>query len=340
MKALSRFFGRYPIPIAVAILAVFGAGAWTVTDYVQNTLKPERQATYLARVAAEISEGDTKLNRRRYDAAVAQYRYVQTVFDESLEPAQRSKLHHSIGVAHRRAAEKVNSKENLRLAVAALNEALALRLAEEAPADRADTHTELGLAHHAWFRETGDPAQLQQAIDAYGQALDIEPAESAPPRHARVQRLLGNAYRERIEGNLAGDPAAPALSAYKIAAAIFAAEYDAVALGRTRIDEALAHLALAAAASPLHNARRAVDALEGAIAAIDRERTPQDYGRAQKLLGDAYNIMSVNPPRNLRRDRAYQFEYRYESKARIAYQTAAKFGVYRRNTLAPSKALE
>ena len=89
-----------------------------------------------------------------------------------------------------------------RLAVAALNEALALRPAEEAPADRADTQTDLGLAHHAWFRETRDPAQLQQAIDAYGKALDIDTAETSPPRHGRLQRLLGNAYRDRIEGYL------------------------------------------------------------------------------------------------------------------------------------------
>lgn len=338
MRIVRHILNRHPIPIAVLILVGLGVTLWAATDYIENTVKPRRIAERRAKIEAEIAEADRAVARRRYAAAARRYRYVLNAYTDELAAAVRGDLWHRLGRAHRLAAERKEPRTHLAAAVEALERALELR----PPGTDAQAHLasreELGRVRHARYAVTGEAAELEAAIAAFEAAL----AEVAPDDEwqARLHRLAGNALRDRYAAEPEAAPLEPALAHYRQAL-----ETDALGGATTERAELLVELATAHVlrarnlGRPREEAQRAVSALEPALEAVTRAEQPRTYGHIQKLLGDAYTLIAEDPPPRMSASRRYQHTYRYESRARIAYDKAEQVGISRAGALAPHKAL-
>lgn len=179
--------------------------------------------------------------------------------------------------------------ENLSRAIACFRAALRCRKPDMEPLDYAATVNNLGMA--LTRRQDQDTeAHLREAVTHFEEALRYFTREARPTEYAKVNNNLGTAYFDLGEVDV--EYLQKAIACYEAALSIWADE------GISHLQASvLINLGRAYAAQPdgdrEQNLRQAIRHFEHALAILDTEAFPREYGAAAEALGSAY--LSLDP---------------------------------------------
>jgi len=155
---------------------------------------------------AKLEEGETAMREALLDKAVSSFKAALEVRTAEAHPEDRAETQTLLGQALVLESEpsvsgneiRWSDREGLKMAIAAYEEALAVRTRESHPQEYAETKNFLGRALVTLSGPTSGPedaANLKRAIRAFEEALTIRTLEASPREYAETQNNLGIAYR-------------------------------------------------------------------------------------------------------------------------------------------------
>jgi len=255
--------------------------------------------------ARSLQDNTTETNPRpRLERAIDLYRLALSFLDTDRpdDDYRFATTQNNLGVAYRNLADLTEPEANLRLALAAYDEALRFRTADSAPLDYAQTQNNLGVAYVDLAEVTEPEANLRLAIAAYDEALRFRTAAAAPLNYATTQSNLGNAYTD-----LAGltEPEANlrlAIAAYDEALRFRTAAAAPLDYATTQNNLGVAYRNLADLTEPEANLHLAIAVFDEALRFRTADAAPLDYATTQNNLGVAYVDLAevTEPEANLR----------------------------------------
>lgn len=293
MDKLLRYLSRNPLVVAGAVLIGLVLAVSAVTYYVEHSVRPRREAALLEEIRGRIAAADEQVRRERWEAALSELRFLLARHADRLGVHERGRLLHQIGLCYAKLGEQKGDKETLNKALEAYQQALALRTRERDPAGFGETERALGALHLVLAGHGTRPVALGDAIGAYRAALEVYAPGSQPEDYALTQRALGNAYRELFRADPRSEHGEAAARAYGEALRVFTREAHPREFARTEVELGLAYLDFGKAHYTGVNTRKAIQALEGALAiykGLEDQRATQDTYRH---LASAYTQIAA-----------------------------------------------
>jgi len=160
----------------------------------------ERYPNYWANVQVNLGIANWALptgdRKAHVQQAIACYQDALTIYVPGFSPDHRAEALHNLGNAYRDLPDE-KRQENIQKALQCYEEAL--QLYSDSPYQFAWTKADQGIAYGALSGEDRQ-ARLEQAIQCYKEALTTCRPQQYSEKWAMIQHHLGNAYRDRPEG--------------------------------------------------------------------------------------------------------------------------------------------
>jgi len=170
----------------------------------------------------------------------------------------------------------------------------------ESQKERGLVHLGLGLA--MWNLPVGDSAVSRiQAVEHYQAALEVLDQQSFPVDWARTQVILGDLFRDRLDGDRT-ENLAVAMSHYREALQVFGREKWPIQWSglQSNLGDAYSALPLVRPADLENNMRAALSSYRNALSVLRRENAPNQWASTQIGMGMALNrLVEKNALENL-----------------------------------------
>ena len=322
-----KFLGRFPVPMSIFIIACFATALWAVTHYFESTIRPLQEQARRAHIEGEIKAADSLLQRKRYDTAAQEYRFILDAYGSELLEQDKGHLQDGMGRSHFGLSTRQDQEKNLNLAIENFQEALLYRTPDLSPKLYSATWKRLGQTYETLGVHLESEDDLATAIEAYQKALSLQAADTDPEGYAMTKALVGGAYRELYAFSREKQHSALAFETFEEAIDVLNRDDHPEALGLVRVEIGRTYVTLAKYSRRTGNSQNALKEYERALKLLKPETFPTQYARAHKYIGDAYTMLTQTKPRN-RQDvpEHAQRVYRWERKANDAYKIAQNFG--------------
>lgn len=176
----------------------------TAEDHPEDRAETQTSLGRAWMALAELEEGEVR--EAHLEKAIINFKAALEVLNIDSNPLERAKAQTLLGRALVMESEpqveegeiRWSSREGLKKAIDAYEEALTVRTREAHPQEYAETKGLLGRALvilSAPARGPEDAAHLKRAIRAFGEGLAVMTLEAHPEEYAKIQNDLGVAYR-------------------------------------------------------------------------------------------------------------------------------------------------
>lgn len=288
MHKLLQYLSRNPLIVAGAVGVALIVAIASVTYYVQHTVRPRQEAALRLEIETRIAKADELAGRERYEPALNEFRYLLGKYADRLDVGVRGHLQHQIGVCYAHLGERKEDQATLEKALAAYQDALALRTRDRDPAGYGETERALGALHRVLAEKGAGEKGLHDAVSSYRAALAVYDPAAQPEDFGATQRELAETYHLLFRANPDRKLIQPAEDAYKAALSVFSRDVHPREFAETEVQRGVTYLDFAKAMFPGSNTKKAIEALESALSVYKSMDNVRSVQTTYRHLAAAY----------------------------------------------------